>query len=190
MDFAYKNLSTESSEGEEWRVLPETNDRYLVSNFGRVKSLYSGKRNLREKILRQHPTGNGYLSVKLRLISGKRSFRVHKLVANAFIEIIDGKDEINHIDENKLNNRVDNLKRCDRSENVNHGCRNLIVSHKLRNRKDHSKRVSQVDEFGNVLREFRSVHDAGRFYGINWASIAKVCRGERITYKGMFFRYE
>lgn len=185
----YKNLSLEDLPGEVWK--PITNwDSYFVSNLGRIKSVPYDKFRKMERILKQHITGNGYLTVKLYHSHNKRNIRVHKLVADAFLAHIDGLNEINHKDENKLNNKAENLQRCDRKFNVNYGERNLLASYKLRNRKDQSKIVLQIDQNGNILRQFRSVADAGRFYKCYPSYIQRVCAGERSQYKGMFFKYK
>ena len=188
MDF-YQNLSLNDLQNEVWRDVPNYEGFYQVSNLPRVKS-FPRKHQLLTKIVSQHPTGGGYLTVTFTKDRQRKNFRVHKLVALCFIEEVDGLDEINHIDENKFNNCVENLMRCNRGYNVNYGCRNLLVGYKLMNRPDHSKPVLQIDANGNILRRFRSAHDAGRFYKCKFGSIARVCRGERNNYKGMFFKYE
>ena len=185
----YQNLSLEDLPNEEWRDVVGYEGLYQVSNLGRVKSL-SRKHQLRNIIISQHPTGGGYLTVILTKNRKRKNIRTHKLVANCFIPKEEGKYEVNHIDENKFNNTVDNLMWCDRTYNVNHGSRNLIVSYKLRNRLDHSKPVQQLDGYGNVIREFRSVNDVGRFYGISANGVSRTCRGERNKYKDMFFKYK
>jgi hypothetical protein len=103
---------------------------------------------------------------------------------------MEGKNEINHIDEDKSNNKLSNLMRCDRSFNVNYGNRNSLVANKLRNRPDHSKPILQVDKNNNIIREFVSINDASRFYGITVNGISRVCRGKRNKYKNMFFKYK
>lgn len=185
----YKNLSLEDLPNEEWRDVVDYEGLYQVSNMGRVKSL-PRKHQLKTIILAQHPTGNGYLTVTFTKGRKRKNFRVHKLVAMTFLPYIDGLNEINHIDENKLNNKLDNLMRCDRSFNVNYGSRNIVVGYKLRNRPDHSKEVQQLDENGNIIRLFRSVADAARHYGTSPNNIGKVCRGKRKKYKNMFFKYK
>lgn len=185
----YKNLSLEDLEGEVWKDIPNYEGLYQVSNLGRVKSL-PRKHQLRTIMVSQHPTGNGYLSVIFTKNRKRKNYRVHKLVAMCFLEPVEGMDEVNHLDENKFNNMAVNLMLCNKSFNVNYGSRNITVAYKLRNRPDHSKKVLQVDEEGNVLREFRSVSDAARFYKIKRDGISRVCRGERDKYKNMFFRYK
>lgn len=185
----YKNLSLEDLQGEVWKDIPNYEGLYQVSNLGRVKSL-PRKHQLRTIIVAQHPTGYGYLSVKLHKDGKPKTIRVHKLVALCFLEEVKGLNEINHIDENKFNNRVDNLMRCDRLYNVNYGSRNISAAYSLRNRKDQSKTVLQIDENGNTIRVFRSAAEAGRFYECFPVAIQRVCTGQRNHYKNMFFKYK
>lgn len=186
----YKNLSLENLPNEEWKNVVGYEGSYMVSNLGRVKSLPTQKFKKPIRILRSYITGNGYLTVKLQSEGNILNIRVHRLVAQAFIPNPNNYSEINHIDENKLNNLYSNLQWCDRSFNVNYGGRNITVAYKLRNRKDQSKIVQQIDINGNLLREFRSVADAGRYYKCYPSYIGKVCRNERSNYKGMLFKYK
>ena len=185
----YKNLSLENLPNEEWRDVVGYEGLYQVSNLGRVKSL-PRKHQLQTIIVSQHPTGNGYLTVTFTKDRKRKNFRTHKLVASAFLDEVEDANEINHIDENKFNNCVENLMRCNKTFNINYGSRNIIVAYKLRNRIDQSKRVLQLDKQGNIVREFRSVNDAARFFKCSSNGISRVCRGERKKYKDMFFKYK
>ena len=91
---------------------------YLISDKGEVYSLYTNK-YLSSKI-----TEYGYLVVNLTHNGINKSKRVHRLVAEAFIPNPDNLPEINHKDENKLNNNVDNLEWCNRTYNNNYGTHN------------------------------------------------------------------
>lgn len=104
-------------EGEIWKEIPNTRKNYFVSNLGRVKSTKWGK----GIILKQGVTEKGYLQVCLNYGNFRKSKRVHRLVAEAFIPNPNGYKEINHKDENKLNNMVENLEWCDRKYNMNYG---------------------------------------------------------------------
>lgn len=103
---------------EEWRVIedPELFEgMYAISNYGRVKHIGH------DRILKQRKN-LGYWYISLLKNNGKSSktFRVHRLVAKHFISKIDGLDEVNHIDGNKMNNMVDNLEWLNRSLNQTH----------------------------------------------------------------------
>ena len=112
---------------EEWRPVVGYEGLYEVSNTGRVRSLdrytkYRCSYRLHKgKVLSPAIKDNGYLIVRLQ----KRMFYVHRLVAEAFIENPDNLPEVNHLDEDKTNNRVDNLEWCDHKYNMNYGTRNI-----------------------------------------------------------------
>ena len=112
---------------EEWKSIKGYEGLYMVSNLGRVKSLcgFNGHEYVkREKILnpyKQKAGKNYYRSVvKLSKDGSRKDFKVHRLVADAFIPNPELKSNINHIDGNPLNNRVDNLEWCTQKENVIH----------------------------------------------------------------------
>lgn len=98
---------------EQWKQIKDY-PKYEVSNYGNIRNKKSGR------ILKQNKNNVGYSIISL---SNKKckTFTVHRLVAEAFLTKIEGKNEINHLDENKQNNRVDNLQYCDRIENMNYG---------------------------------------------------------------------
>lgn len=103
---------------EEWRVIedPELFEgMYAISNYGRVKHIGH------DRILKTHVC-LGYMYISLLKNNGKtsKSFRVHRLVANYFINKIDGFDEVNHISGNKTDNMIDNLEWVNRSINQQH----------------------------------------------------------------------
>lgn len=96
---------------------------YKVSNLGNVKMLQRllpDKRILKEKILKQQIQRNGYLLVGLRKEGKQKFILVHRIVASAFIPNIENKKQVNHIDGNKLNNKVNNLEWVTASENIKH----------------------------------------------------------------------
>lgn len=98
---------------EEWRQIPGYEGLYEVSSYGRV-------RNSKTYRILKHWTTFGYLMVGL---SGRKKFYVHRLVAETFIPNIEKLPQVNHKDEDKTNNRVDNLEWCTAKYNINYGSR-------------------------------------------------------------------
>ena len=114
---------------EVWRDIPRTDGNYRVSSLGRVASIdrenkyFSGgvkkKRRLTGKVLKQHIGTTGYWTVDYREPNGKKVTRkVHRLVAQAFIDNPNNLAVVNHIDGNQLNNQVWNLEWVTQSENL------------------------------------------------------------------------
>lgn len=166
----YKNLSLENLPNEEWRVIPDYSN-YMVSNLGRFKNLKTNK------ILRQYVVMN-YLKVALRADNGVRKMVAsHRIVALVFIGTNDKSLHINHKDENKLNNVVENLEFCTMAYNNNYGTRNYRISQKQRNNIQYSKKIKQYDLNGNFIREWESICEAGRA-GYDRKGISDCCNQE------------
>ena len=112
---------------ERWCDIPEYEGKYQISNLGRIKSLSrtSNNRNgsfkTKEIIMKPMKASNGYLIACLWKNNKQKKFIIHKLVADAFIPNPNGYKEINHKDENKENNIVDNLEWCNHKYNMNYG---------------------------------------------------------------------
>lgn len=112
--FFFKKLMMNNIDNEHWKDIEGYDGLYQVSDLGRVRSKHSGE----WKILKCGKNNNGYLQVGLCKDRKRKCVTVHRLVAQAFIPNDDEtKNEINHIDECKQNNRVSNLEYCDRSYN-------------------------------------------------------------------------
>ena len=137
--------------------------RYSISNMGHVKSNYANK----EKILKPYLNRNGYLMVDIRSRNKRKSESVHRLVANAFLPNPDNLPEVNHKDEDKTNNCVDNLEWCDRKYNCNYGTRNI------RKAEGCKKKIYSVDKSNNKLH-YNSVIEASELSGIPRSNISKV----------------
>lgn len=106
---------------ELWKPIKGYESKYEVSNFGRVKSLCCnrmGKITNRELIMSTHDNGNGYVQVILMKDNKRRAFYVHRLVAEAFIDNSENLKQVNHLDYDRKNNRVDNLEWCSAKENT------------------------------------------------------------------------
>jgi hypothetical protein len=163
---------------EEWKNI-EGYEGYQVSNEGRVKSLKYGK----EKILKGVKNSSGYLYVGLYQ-DGKQVFkRVHRLVAEAFLENPQNLLEVNHKDEDKANNHVDNLEWCSSKYNANYGTRNQ------RSAEARSRRVDQIDPItGEVIHQWVSTMECER-NGFNHGHVVDCARGLRKTHKGYIWKY-
>ena len=115
---------------EEWRPIEGYEGLYEVSSYGRVRSLDRYVKSKGEsyrlhkgRVLSPIKDTGDYLKVDLCCNGKCKTINVHKLVAEAFLPNPDNLPEVNHIDEDKINNRVDNLEWCDRSYNISYGTR-------------------------------------------------------------------
>lgn len=163
---------------EEWRDIPETYGLYQVSNLGRVKSLHHFH-GFFEKIMRFDETDGGYYQVTLSVFGKKARYKVHRLVAMLFIPNPLNLPQINHKNENKKDNRAENLEWCDAKYNVNYGT-------SLARRIETIGKKVLCHETG---KRFPSCAETGRQMGIDYSHIAKCCRGILKHYKGYHFSY-
>lgn len=144
--------------------------KYQVSSEGRVRSLnYRSTGEI--KLMKQHKNNCGYLYVGLYVNGKQENFYVGRLVATAFIPNPDNLPEVNHINENKEDNRIENLEWCDRDYNCNHGTRNEKVA------KAKCKKVVCI-ETGEI---FESTNDVERKLGLAHDGISRCCNGKRKT---------
>ena len=165
---------------------------YMISSKGRVKSLERYDklgRLVKEKILKQGADGGGYKILRLYNDGKHKSFHSHRLVAQAFLDNPYNLPEVNHKDENKQNNCVDNLEWCDKKYNNNYGTKNKRAAKALFNGK-RSKKVFQYDLNGNFIKEFPSAAEVQRQMGIPIQNVTSCCRGEYKTTHGYIFSYQ
>lgn len=142
---------------------------YEVSNYGRVRSLMFN----RSKILKKRNIHHGYCGVVLYKDKKPKAFTIHKLVAQAFIPNPDNLPSINHKDENKANNCVDNLEWCTILYNNTYNNRHLKAG------KKHTKKVNQYTLDGEFVKEWPSIVAIQEELGFQKTSISQCCRNVR-----------
>lgn len=160
----------------------------MVSNIGRIYSFPHYDSMMRKHggyFISTQITPNGYEIAHL-MLNGKRTAKyVHIVLAESFIPNPMGKKEVDHIDANKTNNRVDNLRWCTRVENcMNEITYSRLVESKKNNplcgdKNPYSRRVAQYDVNGNFIAEYESCGDAFRKTGISRDSIQQCASGKR-----------
>ena len=166
----------------EWRDVPDYEGRYLVSDDGRLLSLRSG-------LMRPPLNDEGYRQIVLVKDGKQRCLLLHRLVALAFVPNPDGKPTVNHINEDKEDNRAVNLEWTTMRENDNHATRNARIADSHRGRGGKRKPVRMLTEGGLCVREYRGVVEAANEMGINATSISKCLRGARASAGGFIWRY-
>ena len=157
---------------ELWRDIVGYEGLYQVSDLGRVRSL-NYNRTGKIKTLRLCIGKTGYLIVNLCKNGTNKVHKVHRLVADNWIEnpLPEKWDQVNHIDEDKFNNRVENLEWCNNAYNCNYGTRNERMAEKL------SKPVICV-ETGVV---YKSTMEVQRELNYSSSFVSRCCRGEQNT---------
>lgn len=185
---------------EIWKDIPEYEGLYQVSNLGRVRSVdryvNSNIRNnnkvLRKgKILKPAKTKT-YLSVGLCNGKKQKTKNIHQLVAQAFIPNPNNYNCINHKDENKYNNNVNNLEWCTRKYNNNYGKRLNKISKSLINNPKICKKVNQYDKNHNFIKQWESTMEIERKLGIKNTHISDCClkKEHYKTAGGYIWEYE
>ena len=183
-------------EGEVWRNIAGYETRYQVSNFGRIRKRenvcifnYSTLRHSVGQIIRQSKSTNGYLKVRLSGSDGSSTtVNVHKLVATAFIPCNDSCLVVNHLNEIKTDNRVENLEWCTIQENNNYGTGPERRAKSLRNNPYRSKIVSAYSkDDGRWITDYPSQREAARQLKCALSKIQRCINKPNRTFKGMYF---
>ena len=168
---------------EIWKDIEEYDGIYQISNQGNVKSL----QNYRKGSILKPRLKKGYYQIGLRKNSKRKWYAVHRLVAQAFIPNPDNLPQVNHKDEDKLNNNVGNLEWCSASYNNCYGTRLQRVSENNKLRKP----VIKYDMENNFIEKYSSVCEATRKNNVSSApSISECCRGKIKQVKGFIYRFE
>ena len=168
---------------EIWKPVKGYEWFYEVSNLGNVRNAATGK------ILKSTPRGTGYLGVSLYDENGdSKQVYVHRLVADAFCKNPDGKETVNHKNENKQDNRASNLEWVTIQENLLYGTRLKRISEKKTNGYG-SKKVSQFSKDGEFIKTYPSTAQAAREVGCSGADIRKAIIGKYKRCAGYVWRY-
>lgn len=179
--------------GEAWKPITGFDGLYEVSSKGRVRSLTRYK-----KIIKPLVTNTGYYQYQLWNGGICKTGLAHRLVAKAFIPNPDNKPIVNHKDENKLNNSVENLEWVTHVENCRYGTAiKRRTQHfdyskrKINNAKQIeacSKPIAQYTKDGRFIRNWKSASECARANGWTVSGIRKNCLNERATAYGFVFK--
>lgn len=164
---------------EQWKEIKGF-PKYQISTLGNIKSLTKKKKG---GLLVPQINQKGYYSVLLYKDGKPNSKKIHRLVAETFIPNVENKEQVNHIDGNKLNNNINNLEWCTNSENQIHAYKNKLEKPR------YQRIIEQYDLEGNYIRTFEYIRDAGKSLNIDESSIAKCCRGKRKSAGNYIWKY-
>lgn len=176
---------------EEWRPIKGYEERYEVSNIGRIRSWINNKGKIKDtpKILSPYKLTKGYLGVSLSKSPGNsKTFKIHRLVAETFIPNPNNLPQVNHKDENKVNNCSWNLEWCTLVYNVNYGtARKRIFETIERNGGYKVRPIIQKDLDGNIVNKWNSATEAAKELGYDTSRILVACNK---TYKNYLWEFD
>jgi len=165
------------------------NEHYLIDKEGNIYSNYINK------YLKPYTNKHGYKAIKIKIGDEVKHKYIHRLVAETFIIKHVDKTEVNHIDGNKLNNNVENLEWCTRSENLKHMFKvcgrkpNMPMKGKFGKENPCSIKVWQKDLEGNKIKLWTGIREAARQLNLNQSNIIKNCKKINHTCGGFIWRY-
>lgn len=187
---------------EVWKPIREYENLYIVSNLGKVKSLDRITKNGRGyflkkgKLLKNNINNKGYEYLYLRDKNRSKKVYVHRLVAEAFIPNPRNKKEVNHIDCNPLNNKLNNLEWVSHKENMAYMSK-LGRSNKtgewLKKIKQknisRAKKVLQIDsQTKEIINVFETINSV-KYKGFSPSSVCNCCKGVTKKYRNYIWRY-
>lgn len=181
---------------ETWKPVCGYEGLYEVSDLGNVRSLDRTVRNKngwavkKGKTLAPASINSGYLKVQLWRDNVGQSHLVHRLVADAFLENPNHFSEVNHIDENKLNNCVTNLEHCNRAYNANYGTKNQRMTQKRRGVPVGEQAILQYTKDGVFVNRYESALKAAKAVKGDNSGICKCANGTYRSSCGFIWRWE
>ena len=161
-------------DGEIWKCIVDFND-YYVSNLGNIAIC------VKNKLYRVNDSDlKGYRKVILIKDGKKVSKQVHRLVLAAFCPVCNAEElEVNHKNENKADNRLENLEWCNRLYNVNYGTA-------IQRMKDKQSVPVMCTTTGVI---YKSLTDASKQTGVHLSCVSRCCNGKIKSVKGLEFRF-
>lgn len=177
----YNDLECKDLDNEIWKEIPKEitleKSNYFISNKGRFK-------NNRGKIMDLKISSGHYITVSFRNNNEKKTYQLHRIVAQLFVTNTENKLFVNHIDGNKENNCTENLEWVTKSENTKHAHENGLI-------KKNSRKINQYDKECNFIAQFESIKSAGIILKLDKSTIGHICAKDRRqkTCGGFIFKY-
>lgn len=177
---------------EIWKDIKDYEGLYQVSNFGNIRRIkFINNKVEKDKITILKPNKSIYLQIMLCKNGKTKRKYIHRLVAEAFIENPNNYPYVNHKDENKHNNNVNNLEWCTRVYNMNYGTvkERISESHKKENLKAR-KAVIQYSKGMDIIKIYNGICEAEKNTNINRCSIIRCCKNKQRTAGGFIWKYK
>lgn len=193
---AYIYTTEDEDKDDKWLPVVGYEEYYEVSNKGCIRSLKNktirsnGRKLSRGGILLKQATDKkGYKRVALRKDGKSKTFMVHRVVAETFLSNVNNLPMVNHKDENKANNNVENLEWCDNIYNINYGTFRERQKNKMM---VYAKPVIVYNSKGEFIKECPSVKEAARFTSCSVSSVTNCCKNRKyyLSSKGYKFKYK
>ena len=166
-------------ENEVWKIMKE-HSNYEVSNLGKIKNKTTGR------IRKTSINNKGYEQFIVYIDKKPKTFYVHRVVANNFLENFNNLPEVNHKDENKLNNCVDNLEWCDGCYNLHYGTR---IERIINKKKPLYIKIIQKDKNKNIIKIWENIDEIVCNNNYHRSNIYKCCQGKLKTAYGYIWDY-
>lgn len=167
----------------EWRPIYGYESDYEVNNFGQIRTLKNSPKLKSNSILKpQVSKRNGYVYQMLYKSGTPKLCRVHRIVAQSFIDNPNKYTQVNHKDGDKANNRVSNLEWCNQSQNMKHAYKNKLQSPSQKQKEAvamaNLRKCKPVGQFGNgiLISTYEGISDASRKTGISASCISRCCK--------------
>lgn len=176
---------------EIWRDIEGYKGLYQVSDQGRIRSLDRivahsryGYKTLKGRLLRPTKNGDGYFYINLYKDNHEKKYKTHRLVAQAFIPNPENKEEVDHINTKRDDNRVENLRWATKLENNRNSLtrkkrsENNPMRGKYGKDNPNSKSIYQISKDGNLIRKWEGIKEAARNTEVYPGNIVKCCQGK------------
>lgn len=180
---------------EIWKTIKE-NPNYMVSNLGRIKSLDhyvsngKGTRMVKGKVFTGAINRYGYINIHIVVNGKEKNIRLNRLIAQTFIPNPHHKEQVNHLNGNKSDNRVENLEWATRSENGKHAYKMGLLDKKsmIKNWDSFKKPIAKVRN-GQIIEKYQSMTEARIKNNMSISSLCNYAKNNKKDRDGNEWRY-